>query len=157
MSSVIVDADRSGGPLPFDVLFDQNDGATRIWMIRGTAPSGTRIGLHHHQGDEIWRVLRGRIRITVSDERFDCGPGELVVIPPNVKHGIVYLEADTETEVIGELGMGEWVTAIDSDGSRREVEIHIEGVPWHRPPPDGRPPTDLTDFRAMHQSTHHLL
>lgn len=33
MTSVIAEADRTGKPGPFDLLFGQDDGATRIWMI----------------------------------------------------------------------------------------------------------------------------
>ncbi len=156
MSSVIVEADRSGGPFPVDILFDENDGATRIWMIRGSA-SVPRIGLHRHKGDEVWRVRRGRIRIAVGDQRLECGPGELVVVPPNVTHGIAVLDDDTETEVIGEIGMGEWITVLDSQGMSREVEVHVPGVPWHRPAPEGTPPTDPAEMLAMLESTHHLL
>ena len=69
MTSVIVEADRLGAPAPFDVLFGQDDGATRIWMIRMVPGPDLRVGLHRHEGDEIWRVRRGGIRITVGDRR----------------------------------------------------------------------------------------
>jgi len=154
MTSVIVEADRSGGPL-FDVLFDQDDGATRIWMIRIVNPPP--VGLHHHGGDEIWRVRRGRIRITVGDERLECGAGELVVVPPHVSHGILPLEEGTEAEVIGELQMGEWVHVLDPDGTTTEVEVHVPVVPWHRPVPEGAAPTGLDELIAMVSTTAHLL
>jgi mannose-6-phosphate isomerase-like protein (cupin superfamily) len=158
MSSVIIEADRARPDALFDVLFDQSDGATRIWMIR-SKPRSTdfRIGLHRHAGDEIWRVRRGRVRIAVGDERLDCGAGELVVIPPNAVHGVAVLQPDTEYEVIGEAEMGEWVTVIDPEGHRREVEVHSPIFPWHRPAPKGASPTDLNEMRAMFESTIHLL
>lgn len=59
MTSVIIEADRLGAPAPFDVLFGQDDGATRIWMIRMVPGPDLRVGLHRHEGDEIWRVRRG--------------------------------------------------------------------------------------------------
>jgi quercetin dioxygenase-like cupin family protein len=158
MSSVIVEADRARSGTLFDVLVDRNDGATRIWMIRSKPrPAGFRIGLHRHEGDEIWRIRRGRVRIVLGDQRLECGAGELVVVPPNAIHGVAVLEPDSEYEVIGELGMGEWVTVIDSEGHRREVEVHASMFPWHRPVPEGMAPTDLDEMRAMFQSTVHLL
>ena len=165
MTSVIVEADRSGGPTPFDILFDQNDGATRIWMIRvrlpetapGDPPSPRGSGLHRHEGDEIWRVRRGRLRVVVGEQHLECGAGELVVVPPNVVHGVAFVDDDTEAEVIGELRMGEWVTVIDSEGNRSEVEVHVPIVPWHRPAPEGVAPTKVDDMIAMHQSTAHLI
>jgi mannose-6-phosphate isomerase-like protein (cupin superfamily) len=165
MTSVIVESDRLGGPLPFDILFDQNDGATRIWMTRvrlpetapGEPPPPRGAGLHRHEGDEIWRVRRGRIRMVVGEERFECGAGELVVVPPNTIHGTAIIDDDTECEVIGELQMGEWITVIDSDGNSREVEVHMPLIPWHRPLPEGEAQVSVEDMIAMMQSTAHLI
>jgi mannose-6-phosphate isomerase-like protein (cupin superfamily) len=162
MTSVIVEADRLGGPLPFAVLFDHNDGATRIWMTRVVAPPAESplprtAGLHRHEGDEIWRVRRGRIRMVVGEERLECGAGELVVVPPNTIHGMAFLDDDTECEVIGELQMGEWITVLDSEGNRREVEVHMPMIPWHRPQPEGVAPVSVDDMIAMMQSTAHLI
>ena len=157
MTSVIVEADRLGAPAPFDVLFGQDDGATRIWMIRMVPGPDLRVGLHRHEGDEIWRVRRGGIRITVGEQRLECGAGQLVVIPPNTIHGVAVTDNDTEVEAIGEIGMGEWITVIDAEGRRREVEVHVPFVPWHRRAPEGAAPTDLDDMIAMLHSTAHLL
>jgi hypothetical protein len=95
--------------------------------------------------------------MVVGEERIECGPGELVVVPPNTVHGIVVLDPDSEYEVIGELGMGEWVTVIDRDGHRSEVEVHVPFFPWHRPGPEGVAPTTMDDMIGMFQSTAHLL
>ena len=158
MTSVITEAGRlAGAPAPFDVLFGQDDGATRIWMIRMAPGLDLRVGLHRHEGDEIWRVRRGGIRITVGEQRLECGAGQLVVIPPNTIHGVAVIDDDTEVEAIGEIGMGEWITVIDADGRRREVEVHVPFVPWHRRAPEGAAPTDLDDMIAMLHSTAHLL
>lgn len=157
MTSVIVEANRSGAPAPFDLLFGQDDGATRIWMIHWIPGADLRVGLHRHEGDEIWRVRRGGIRITVGEQRFECGAGQLVVIPPNTIHGVAVIDDDTEVEAIGEIGMGEWITVIDAEGRRREVEVHVPFIPWHRHAPEGAAPTDLDDMIAMLQSTAHLL
>lgn len=158
MTSVIVEADRlAGAPAPFDVLFGQDDGATRIWMIRMVSGLDLRVGLHRHEGDEIWRVRRGGIRITVGEQRLECGAGQLVVIPPNTIHGVAVIDDDTEVEAIGEIGMGEWITVIDAEGRRREVEVHVPFVPWHRRAPEGAAPTDLDAMIVMLHSTAHLL
>ena len=118
MSSVVVEADRKAGEGPLSVLFGRDDGATRIWAIHMAPPAHFHIGLHRHGGDEIWRVQRGSIRITVGDTHLDCGAGETVVVPPEVAHGVMVLSDDAEAEVLGELEMGEWVTVIDPDEAR---------------------------------------
>jgi hypothetical protein len=93
----------------------------------------------------------------VDEERIEVEAGELVVIPPNTIHGITFIDADAQCEVVGELQMGEWITVIDSDGSRREVEAHLPGLPWHRPLTDGEEPVNMDDMITMLQSTIHLI
>jgi uncharacterized protein YjlB len=139
------------------VLFDQNDGATRIWMIHMTPPPQFHIGLHHHGGDEIWRVRRGRIRLTVDGRHIECGAGQIVVIPPGVAHGVMVVADDAEAEVIGEIEMGEWVTVVGPDDSSRHVEVHVPFMPWHRRPPEGTPSTSLEELLDMMETTAHLL
>jgi mannose-6-phosphate isomerase-like protein (cupin superfamily) len=157
MSSVIVEADRMGGPPHFGVLFGQEDGATRIWMMHMAPPQHFTIGLHRHGGDEIWRVRRGRLRITVDGRHLDVGEGQIVVVPPQVSHGVVALDEGTEAEVIGEIQMGEWVTVIDPDGTSREVEVHVPFMPWHRRTPEGTSPTSMDEMLQMMATTAHLL
>jgi len=67
------------------------------------------------------------------------------------------LDDDTEAEVIGEMDMGEWITVIEPDGSSRDIETHVEGVPWHRPPPDGSDWMTLEQHFALLETTVHLL
>jgi hypothetical protein len=95
--------------------------------------------------------------MTVGDEQFEVGVGELVVVPPDTIHGINFIDLDAQCDVVGELQMGEWITVIDSDGSRREVEAHLPGVPWHRPLTDGEEPVSMDEFVAMMESTLHLI
>jgi hypothetical protein len=54
-----------------------------IWMFRMVPGLDLRVGLHRREGDGIWRVRRGGIRITVGEQRLECSAGQLVVIPPN--------------------------------------------------------------------------
>jgi mannose-6-phosphate isomerase-like protein (cupin superfamily) len=157
MSSVILEADRLGGPAPFAVLFGPDDGATRVWMIHMAPPPEFHIGLHRHGGDEIWRVRRGRVRITVDGQHLDCKAGQLVVVPPHVSHGVMVVDSDTEAEVVGEIEMGEWITVLNPDGSSREVEAHVPFMPWHRRPPEGTEPTSLEQLQQMMETTAHLL
>jgi quercetin dioxygenase-like cupin family protein len=79
------------------VLVGPDDGATRIWMVRGPFAADERVALHTHAGEEVFRVLTGRVRFTVGDERRECGRGTIVVIPPQTEHGFVALtEAELE-------------------------------------------------------------
>ncbi|MEU5218569.1 cupin domain-containing protein [Streptomyces sp. NPDC020807] len=52
-------------------------------------PPGTSIGTHRHGNDEeTYVVLAGRGRMTVDDEEFAVGPGDVVVNRPFGRHGL---------------------------------------------------------------------
>jgi mannose-6-phosphate isomerase-like protein (cupin superfamily) len=133
------------------------DGATRIWICSGDGlPKGSAVGLHRHQGDEIFHVRRGTVRFHVEGRNLDVTGDHYVVVPPNTEHGFKILSDDASLEFIGEIEMGEWVTVIDGDGARREVELRSTMMPWHRPPAEGET-IDFGEMFAMLQSTAHLL
>lgn len=53
---------------------------------------------HAHEGeDELFLVVRGRLRIQLEDGEVTLGPGELVVVPRGVRHNPV---ADEECWVV---------------------------------------------------------
>jgi uncharacterized cupin superfamily protein len=143
------------------VKIGKADGATRIW-ISGSDPSsppmpkGTAVGLHHHEGDEIFQVFSGTVRFHVDGRNIDVSAGSFVVVPPGIDHGFKVIADDTRMQFIGEIGMGEWVTVHDPDGTRRKVEIRSDVMPWHRPPLDGET-FDFMEYLTITQSTAHLL
>ncbi len=135
------------------------DGATRIWVCESDTriiPKGDGAGLHHHGGDEIFHVLSGMVRFHIDGRNIDVGGGHFVVVPPFTEHGFKVLTDDARFEFIGELEMGEWVTVLDPDGSRHEVEVRSHIAPWHRPPSEGEM-FDLDAMRTMFQTTMHVL
>jgi uncharacterized cupin superfamily protein len=150
---------RSDAPGREFVKVGKDDGATRIWVCEADTaivPKGEGAGLHHHGGDEIFHILSGTLRFHIDGRTMDVGAGHYVVVPPFKEHGFKVLTDDARFEFIGELEMGEWVTVLDSDGARREVEVRSDMVPWHRHPEDGEG-TDLSEMFAMLQTTVHVL
>jgi len=137
------------------------EGATRIWIAGGDSgigsmPSGMAIGLHRHGGDEIFHVLSGTVRIHSDGRNINVGAGQYVVIPPYTEHGFKVLTDDARLEIIGEIEMGEWVTVLEADGSRRQVEVRSTVLPWHRRPLNGEV-FDFAEFMTMQQTTVHVL
>lgn len=133
------------------------DGATRIWIAGGTPmPQGQTVGLHRHGGDEIFQVLSGVVRFHVDGRNIDVGAGSFVVVPPFTEHGFKILTDDAVLQFVGEIEMGEWVTVIDPDGSRRQVEVRTAMMPWHRRPDEGGE-TDFMEMLTMLATTSHLL
>jgi mannose-6-phosphate isomerase-like protein (cupin superfamily) len=52
---------------------------------------------HHETEDELFLVVRGRLRVDFVDRSVELGPGELLVVPHGVDHRTV---ADEEVEVL---------------------------------------------------------
>jgi quercetin dioxygenase-like cupin family protein len=41
---------------------------------------------HAHPEEQISHILSGRVRFVVGDDAVEMGPGDTVVVPPNVRH-----------------------------------------------------------------------
>jgi mannose-6-phosphate isomerase-like protein (cupin superfamily) len=136
-----------------------SDGATRIWIgeLGSVGAPGMTVGLHHHGGDEIFQVLSGTVRFHLGGENIDVGAGHFVVVPPYTEHGFKVLTEDARMQVVGEIEMGEWVTIIDPDGSRRQVEVRSTLMPWHRPPREGERGASLEDVLEGLATTSRVL
>jgi quercetin dioxygenase-like cupin family protein len=118
-----------------DAVVGPEHGATRLFIWCVTVETGQAIGMHHHNGEELFRVLYGRLRFRVGDASREVGAGEVVIIPPGIRHGYVALE-NAEVEILGEIGAGEFITVRDPDGTTREEELFVRGHPWSRVPED---------------------
>jgi cupin domain len=120
-----------------DAIVGPQNGATRVFIWCTTVQAGHVVGLHKHLGEELSRVLYGRLRFRVGDQVQEIGAGEVVIVEPETIHGYVALE-DTEIEVYGEIGSGIFIP-VDGpyDGADFE-EIFVRDVPWSRAPQDER-------------------
>ena len=69
-------------------LLDHASGATTctINCIKTPPGGGSPAGLHVHDVDQIFYVLRGTMRIEIEGRVHDCGPGSLIVFPAGVPH-----------------------------------------------------------------------
>ncbi len=55
---------------------------------------GFKVPLHHHENEQITSVISGTIRFWFGankEQQFDLGPGEMVVIPPNLPHEAIMI------------------------------------------------------------------
>jgi quercetin dioxygenase-like cupin family protein len=136
------------------------DGAQQIWVMDWLVNAGpenpiSQAGLHFHEGDEIFHVVSGTVRFHLDGQNLDVGAGRYVVVPANTVHGYRLL-APSRVQVIGQVGMGEWVLHVRPDGTTEEVEIRSNLVPWHRPPQDDEE-FDLERMMSSMATTHHIL
>ena len=65
------------------------DHALRLTVLALAA--GRALAEHESPGEATLQVLRGRLRLTVGDQFWEGGAGELVTIPP-ARHGLMSLE-----------------------------------------------------------------
>lgn len=76
-----------------------------LGILRYRAGTGARP--HAHPQEQIFVVLKGRMRIRIGGEVAEIGPGEAALMPPNVEHSVDALE-DSEVvsckSVIGGVG-----------------------------------------------------
>lgn len=67
------------------------DGETLcIHEWRGSGPPHLHV---HHQDDEAWHVLEGRLRFRFLHGEVEAGPGQTVVVPAGVAHSYEAVDA----------------------------------------------------------------
>jgi quercetin dioxygenase-like cupin family protein len=64
-----------------------------LGMLRFKAGEGAR--MHSHPHEQIFVILKGKVRVTLGDEVRELTAGKAVHVPPNVPHATEVLE-DTE-------------------------------------------------------------
>ena len=116
-------------------MVGREQGAIRLFIWCVTEQAGDVLGPHWHDGEELFRVLSGRVRFQVGDAIRAVGAGEVVVIPPKVIQSHTVLE-DCELEVLGEIGSGVYIQLTGADGEFLEQELFVRDVPWSRLPAD---------------------
>ena len=71
-----------------------------IGILKYKAGEGAKEHAHPHE--QIAICLSGLSRVTLAGESFDIGPGQAVVIPPNVPHSVQILQ---DSEIISAKSM----------------------------------------------------
>lgn len=74
------------------IVGEVNDSLVKLVKFRGEF-----VWHHHEREDELFLVVKGRMRMQLRDGDVVVGPGELIIIPHGVEHKPV---ADEETEVL---------------------------------------------------------
>ena len=138
------------GEAGFRVVAGREHGLGRIMVVGGRLVAGEAGPVHVHGGDEVLRVVSGTIVVRCGDIRRTCGPGDLVVVPPDTPHGF-RAESETLLEVVAEYDIGTLFPVLDTGGKVSLAEVYRRDMPWGRPPPAGREWTtdeELSDILA---------
>jgi len=69
-------------------LLDRSSGARTctILCIKTPAGGGSPAGMHVHDVDQIFYILRGTMSIEIEGKHYECSPGSLIVFPAGVRH-----------------------------------------------------------------------
>ncbi len=147
MTFASFDAPHAAG---FEVLAGRSQGLQRLMVAAGRLPSSDVGIVHVHHGDEVLRVVSGEILVRCGDSRRVCGPGDLIVVPPDMPHGFRVLE-ETVMEVVAEYDIGTLYPVTGAGGAVELVEVYRPDLPWGRRPPPGKSWTsdaELDELRA---------
>ena len=60
---------------------------------------GSALPLHSHPQEQAGRLIRGRILLSIGDEKKEMQPGDCWSVPCNTTHGAEILEDSTAIEV----------------------------------------------------------
>ncbi len=81
--------DKSGANVRLDqILFDPASGAKTctVHCIKTPAGGGSPAGMHVHDVDQIFYILRGIMSIEIEGAQYNCSSGSLIVFPAGVRH-----------------------------------------------------------------------
>ncbi len=69
-------------------LYDHNSGAKNcsISCFKTPPGGGSPAGLHVHDVDQIFYIMRGTMNIEIEAKQYDCPPGTLIVFPAGIPH-----------------------------------------------------------------------
>jgi quercetin dioxygenase-like cupin family protein len=64
----------------------------KIEVTRAFFASGKGAKTHSHPEEQVFIILKGRLRVTCDGETYECGPGEGSFHPSNAEHTVEALE-----------------------------------------------------------------
>jgi len=64
----------------------------QLMVVRGDAPKGAIVEKHSHPHEQMLYVISGSLRFQLEEEEQVLGPGEIVHIPSDKEHSVVFLE-----------------------------------------------------------------
>jgi quercetin dioxygenase-like cupin family protein len=78
-----------------NIRLSANDNSDRISIIEHRMPHGEATPLHIHKTeDEVFHILRGRIRFEVGNETLIGNSGDILLAPKNVPHRFIVESLD---------------------------------------------------------------
>jgi quercetin dioxygenase-like cupin family protein len=70
-----------------NVVGADHGATTSLILDRSQPGQGPR--LHRHPYDETWVVQEGNLTFTAGEDHYRAGPGDVIIVPPDVPHKFV--------------------------------------------------------------------
>jgi quercetin dioxygenase-like cupin family protein len=76
----------------------QQINADRLSLLRITLEQGGVVAIHQHPNEQISVLISGKVEFNVDGNKRVLTPGDIVVVPENLPHGVEALEASIIVE-----------------------------------------------------------
>jgi quercetin dioxygenase-like cupin family protein len=110
-----VPVERVTDDITRQVVTGVNEMMARVLLKRGAV-----VPVHSHVSEQITYVAEGALRLWIGEPEREVvvGPGQFVVIPPNVPHRALALEDTVDIDVFSPIRQ-DWLDGTDSYFHRR--------------------------------------
>ena len=95
-------------------LATKSMGAKEFEVWRASIAVGSKTPLHVHETEEVFIVLRGKIRAIIGDQELDCIAPTTLICPANVPHQLINI-GDEPTDQILVLGVDSKIYTMNGD------------------------------------------
>ncbi|HEX2580281.1 MAG TPA: cupin domain-containing protein [Rhabdochlamydiaceae bacterium] len=95
-------------------LATKSMGAKEFEVWRASVAVGSKTPLHVHETEEVFIVLKGKIRAVIGDQEFDCIAPATLICPANIPHQLINI-GDEPTDQILVLGVDSKIRNMNGD------------------------------------------
>jgi len=82
----------------------------RIMVTKVNAKKGAYVPRHHHEAEQIFLILKGKMRVTSGKEPPRVvGPEDIWVLPSNCPHAVEYIEDTDALEIVSPIRLDNFV------------------------------------------------
>ncbi len=92
--------------------------SARVTVARFSLAGGTAVPTHAHENEQVSCVVRGALKFRFPDREVMVRSGEVIVIPPNLPHGVDVVEESEAIDVFNPVRQ-DWIDGTDAYFQKR--------------------------------------
>jgi quercetin dioxygenase-like cupin family protein len=82
-----------------NLLYRQYLHGTNLTFVKWIAKKGAVVPLNHHVNEQVTWITEGRCEVYASGKKYTMEAGDIMILPPNVPHEVVFLEDTIDIEI----------------------------------------------------------